>query len=70
MREQRLKRPVDGCPAQTVDRYSATPKPATIVWQATTPGVKPHLIKVTVLSTRTAAATGNKVDIDEGYGCS
>jgi hypothetical protein len=55
---------VDGGPAQTVDLYSATPKPATIVWQATTLGVNPHTIKVTVLSTRNAAATGNKVDID------
>lgn len=27
MREQRLKRPVDGCPAQTLDRRSATSKP-------------------------------------------
>lgn len=56
---------VDGGPTQTVDLYSATPQPATIVWQATNLGsINPHTIKVTVLSTRNAAATGNKVDID------
>ena len=56
---------VDGGPAQTVDLYSATPQPATLVWQATNLGsVNPHTIKVTVLSARNPASAGNKVDID------
>jgi Fibronectin type III domain len=56
---------VDGGAATTVDLYSATLKPATVVWQATNLGTATgHTIKVTVLSTRNAAATGNKVDID------
>jgi len=56
---------VDGGPAQTVDLYSPTLKPATLVWQATNLGsVNPHTIKVTVLSTRNPASAGNKVDID------
>lgn len=60
---------VDGGPAQTVDLYSATPQPATMVWQATNLGnINPHTIKVTVLSTRNAATTGNKVDIDAYLG--
>jgi len=56
---------VDGGPAQTVDLYSPTLQPATIVWQATNLGsINPHTIKVTVLSTRNPASAGNKVDID------
>ncbi len=56
---------VDGGPAVTVDLYSATLKPATLVWQATNLGsVNPHTIKVTVLSARNPASAGNKVDID------
>ena len=56
---------VDGGPAQTVDLYSPTPQPATLVWQATNLGsVNPHTIKVTVLSARNPASAGNKVDID------
>ncbi|HEY8621591.1 MAG TPA: fibronectin type III domain-containing protein, partial [Dermatophilaceae bacterium] len=60
---------VDGGPATTVDLYSATLKPATVVWQATNLGtVTGHTIRVTVLSTRNAASTGNKVDIDAYLG--
>jgi hypothetical protein len=56
---------VDGGPAQTVDLYSATPQPATLVWQASNLGTaNGHTIKVTVLSTRNPASSGNKVDID------
>jgi len=60
---------VDGGAAVTVDLYSATLKPATLVWQATNLGTATgHTIKVTVLSTRNAASTGNKVDIDAYLG--
>ena len=60
---------VDGGAAVTVDLYSATLKPATVVWQATNLGTATgHTIKVTVLSTRNAASTGNKVDIDAYLG--
>jgi hypothetical protein len=56
---------VDGGPAQTVDLYSPTLKPATLVWQATNLGTASgHSVRVTVLSTRNAASTGNKVDLD------
>jgi len=56
---------VDGAAPQTVDLYSPTLKPATVVWQATKLGTATgHTIRVTVLSTRNPAATGNKVDID------
>ena len=56
---------VDGGPAVSVDLYSPTLQPATLVWQATNLGsVNPHTIKVTVLSTRNPASAGNKVDID------
>jgi limonene-1,2-epoxide hydrolase len=56
---------VDGGAAQTVDLYSATLKPATVVWKATGLGTATgHTVKVTVLSTRNPASTGNKVDID------
>jgi hypothetical protein len=60
---------VDGGAAQTVDLYSATLKPATLVWKATGLGTAAgHTIKVTVLSTRNPASTGNKVDIDAYLG--
>ena len=60
---------VDGGPAQTVDLYSPTLKPATLVWQATGLGTATgHTIRVTVLSTRNPASTGNKVDIDAYLG--
>ena len=60
---------VDGGPAQTVDLYSATLKSATLVWQAANLGTAtPHTIKVTVLSGRNPASTGNKVDIDAYVG--
>ena len=60
---------VDGGAATTVDLYSPTLKPATLVWQATNLGTATgHTIRVTVLSTRNAAATGNKVDIDAYLG--
>jgi limonene-1,2-epoxide hydrolase len=60
---------VDGGPATTVDLYSPTLKPATLVWQATNLGtVTGHTIKVTVLSTKNAASAGNEVDIDAYLG--
>jgi hypothetical protein len=60
---------VDGGAPTTVDLYSPTLRPATVVWQATGLGTATgHTIKVTVLSTRNAASTGNKVDIDAYLG--
>ncbi len=60
---------VDGGASQVVDLYSPTQQTAQIVWTAAGLGnANGHTIKVAVLSTRNAASTGNKVDIDAYLG--
>jgi hypothetical protein len=56
---------VDGGPPQTIDLYSATLRPAQVVWHTT--GLAPgqaHTVTVTVAATKNVASTSTRVDID------
>ena len=56
---------VDGGPAQTVDLYSPTLKPARVAFAANNlAGGTEHTVTVQVLGTRNPASTGTRVDVD------
>lgn len=60
---------IDGGAPQVIDLYSPSQQTAQVVWTATGLGsANGHTIRVSVLSTRNAASTGNKVDIDAYLG--
>ncbi len=55
---------VDGAVVSTIDLYSPTEKPATLVASVSGLSAGTHTVTVTVLGTKAAASTGTRVDID------
>jgi len=57
---------LDGVIVATVDLYAPTLQPAQVVWSSSAlkPAPATHTLKVTVLGTKNAASTGQRVDYD------